>query len=67
MPGSGAARQVSVGLFSERQRADRRAQAVQKLGLQPEVGERKVPGTVFWEDVSLPAGTAAFTGGRPVR
>jgi hypothetical protein len=61
MPASGEARRVSVGLFSDRQRADRRAQAVQKLGLQPEVAERKLPGTVFWEDVILPAGTASLS------
>lgn len=60
MPESGEARRVSVGLFSDRQRADRRAQAVQKLGLQPEVTERKLPGTVFWEDVAVPAGTASL-------
>jgi hypothetical protein len=61
MPESGEARRVSVGLFSDRQRADRRAQAVLKLGLQPEVAERKLPGTVFWEDVTLPAGSASLS------
>ena len=60
MPESGETRRVSVGLFTARQRADRRAQAVQKLGLQPEVAERKLPGTVFWQDVTLPAGTATL-------
>lgn len=59
MPDAGDAHQVSVGLFSERDRADRRAESVQKLGLQPEVAERKLPGTVFWMDVDFPAGTAA--------
>jgi hypothetical protein len=58
---SGDAHQVSVGLFSERDRADRRAESVQKLGLQPEVAERKLPGTLFWMDVDLAAGTAAPT------
>jgi SPOR domain len=59
MPDAGNAHQVSVGLFSERDRADRRAESVQKLGLQPEVAERKLPATVFWMDVDLPPGTAA--------
>jgi cell division septation protein DedD len=59
MPDAGDAHQVSVGLFSERDRADRRAQSVQKLGLQPEVAERKLPATVFWMDVDFPPGTAA--------
>ena len=59
MPAAGDAHQVSVGLFSERERADRRAESVQKLGLQPEVAERKLPATVFWMDVDFPPGTAA--------
>lgn len=50
---------VSVGLFSERDRADRRAQSLHKLGLQPEVAERKLPASVYWVDVTVPPGTAA--------
>jgi hypothetical protein len=61
MPDAGDAHRVSVGLFSERDRADRRAQAIQKLGLQPEVAERKLPTTVFWMDVDLPPGTTSLT------
>jgi SPOR domain len=56
MPDTGEAYQVSVGLFSDRERADHRAQAVQKLGLQPLVAERKVAGTVFWMDVEVASG-----------
>jgi hypothetical protein len=59
MPDAGDARKVSVGLFSERERADRRADSIQKLGLQPEVAERKLPATVFWMDVDLAPGIAA--------
>lgn len=58
--GEGAQR-VSVGLFSDRDRADRRAASLKKLGLEPEVGERKVPGTVFWMDVDVPPGAATPT------
>lgn len=58
MPDTGDIHQVSIGLFSDRDRANHRAQLVQRLGLQPEVAQRKVPGTVFWMDVDLPAGTA---------
>jgi hypothetical protein len=54
---------VSVGLFTDRDRADRRAQSLQKLGLQPEVAERKVPGRVFWLDADIPPGTPAPTAG----
>lgn len=50
---------VSVGLFTDRERADRRAASLKKLGLEPEISERKVPGTVFWMDVDVPPGAAA--------
>jgi hypothetical protein len=59
MSDGGDVHRVSVGLFSDRERADHRAQAVQKLGLQPQVGERKVPGAVVWMDVDVPSGAAA--------
>lgn len=50
---------VSVGLFSDRDRATRRAQSLHKLGLEPEVTERKLPATLFWVDVDVPPGAAA--------
>lgn len=47
-------RRVSVGLFSKRDRAERRAAAVKHgTGLDSQIGERKFPGTVYWVDVSL--------------
>jgi SPOR domain len=46
-------RRISVGMFSTRERAEKRAAAVKAMGLQPEVGERKFPGTVYWVDVAL--------------
>jgi hypothetical protein len=49
-------RRVSVGMFSSRERAEKRAAAVQNMGLHPEVGERKFPGTVYWVDVTLQRG-----------
>jgi cell division septation protein DedD len=49
-------RRVSVGMFSTRERAEKRASAVKDLGLQPEIGERKFPGTVYWVDVVLKRG-----------
>jgi hypothetical protein len=49
-------RRVSVGLFSERARAERRADAVEHIGLKPEIAERKFPGTVYWVDVGLRPG-----------
>jgi len=49
-------RRVSVGMFSTRERAEKRAAAVRNMGLQPEIGERKFPGTVYWVDVALRGG-----------
>ena len=46
-------RRISVGMFSTRDRADKRAAAVKAMGLAPEVGERKFPGTIYWVDVAL--------------
>jgi hypothetical protein len=59
MPDMGEGLRVSVGLFSERERADRRAQAVRKLGLDAQVTERRLAGTVYWVDVSVPQGADA--------
>jgi len=53
-------RRLSLGLYSERGRADRRAQAVRAAGLQAEVAERKLPGTVYWVDLVPPAGTTTI-------
>lgn len=52
---AGAAdRRVSVGLFSERARADKRAKQVLSLGLKAEVAERKLQASVYWVDVNPP-------------
>jgi len=53
MPETGDRRRVSIGLFSERDRAEKRAQAVQRLGLSPQIIERRQPGTVYWVDLDL--------------
>jgi hypothetical protein len=56
MADAGAAdRRVSVGLFSERARADKRAKQVQSLGLKAEVAERKLQASVYWVDVNPPS------------
>jgi hypothetical protein len=49
-------RRLSVGMFSTRERAEQRAAAVRNMGLQPEIGERKFPGTIYWVDVALRGG-----------
>ncbi len=53
MPDTGDGRRISVGLYSERDRAERRAKAIEKLGLKTDVTERTQPGTVYWVDLTL--------------
>jgi hypothetical protein len=53
MPVTGSDRRVSVGLFSERERAEKRAQAVKRLGFSPEISERQQTGTVYWVDLDV--------------
>ncbi len=47
------ARRISVGLFSERERADRRAADLRRLGYTPDVTERLRIGTSWWVDLQL--------------
>lgn len=53
MPGDGGRITVSLGLFSERQRALRRMDDVKALGLEPRITERERSGTVYWIDVDV--------------
>jgi hypothetical protein len=53
MPGSEDGVTVSLGLFSERQRALRRLDEVRALGYAPAVAERQRTGNVYWIDVSI--------------
>lgn len=55
MPEGTDGRRVSVGLFSERDRAEKRASAVKRLGYTAEIVERKQPSTVYWVDLQLSA------------
>lgn len=59
-----AGRRLSLGLYSERSRAERRAQAVRQAGLSAEIAERKLPGTLYWVDLTPPTGvnTVALQG-----
>ena len=49
-------RRVSLGLFSERTRAEKRAQSVRQMGFKAEVAEHYLPGTVYWVDLTLQPG-----------
>ncbi|MGQ0430063.1 MAG: hypothetical protein ACT4UQ_09040 [Gammaproteobacteria bacterium] len=53
MPGDAGRITVSLGLFSERQRALRRLDDVKALGLEPRITERERRGTVYWIDVDV--------------
>jgi hypothetical protein len=59
MPPEGGRRQISLGLYSDRARADARAKAVRALGLTPRMAQRTVPGTVYWLDLKLPNRSAS--------
>lgn len=58
MPPEAGGRRISLGLFTDRDRADRRAKLVSSMGFKPAMTERMLPGTVYWLDVTLPNGSA---------
>jgi hypothetical protein len=51
-------RRLSLGLYSDRSRAEKRAQAVRQAGLSAEIAERKLPGMLYWVDLTPPPGTS---------
>ena len=57
MPDEGRQITISLGLFTERQRALQRMDEVKALGFEPLMAERERSGTVYWidVDVELPA------------
>jgi SPOR domain len=59
MPADAGGRKVSLGLFTDKVRAARRARAVRTLGFNPAMSERLLPGTVYWLDLTLANGTVA--------
>jgi hypothetical protein len=62
MPASAeAGRRLSLGLYSERSRAERRAEAVRQAGINAEITERKVPGMLYWLDLTPPPETSTVS------
>jgi hypothetical protein len=53
MPGEGRDVTISLGLFSERQRALRRLDDAKSIGLEPRIVDRERTGTVYWIDVDV--------------
>lgn len=54
MPGSDPANILSLGVFSDVKRAQRRAEEVKALGMDPRIDDRKRAGAVYWLDVDFP-------------
>ena len=54
MPGGDPANILSLGVFSDYHRAERRAEEIRALGLEPRIDDRKRAGSVYWLDVDLP-------------
>ena len=53
MPSDGREVTISLGLFSERQRALRRMDDAKAIGLEPRITDRERMGTVYWIDVDV--------------
>ena len=53
MPAEGRDVTISLGLFSERQRALRRLDDAKAVGLAPRIVDRERTGTVYWIDVDV--------------
>ena len=55
MPDEGSRITISLGLFTERQRALQRMDEVKALGFEPRMAGRERSGTVYWIDVDVEA------------
>ena len=53
MPDEGRKITISLGLFTERQRAMQRMDEVKALGFEPLMSERERSGTIYWIDVDV--------------
>lgn len=53
MPGGDVGHTLSLGVFSDHQRAQRRAEQARTLGLDARIEDRKRAGSVYWLDVEL--------------
>jgi SPOR domain len=60
MPESDKGRRVSVGFFTERDGAERRARAVRGLGLQADIEKRTQSSPAHWVDVNIDSSTQSL-------
>lgn len=58
MPADADGRRVSLGLFTDLDKAENRMKVVRTMGFQPVMTPRMLPGTVYWLDLTLPSGSA---------
>jgi hypothetical protein len=58
-PGS---RKISLGIFSDEQRAALQSERVARLGLLPQIEAREKPGSTVWLDLSLKSGAPPLEG-----
>lgn len=54
LPGSESGSVLSLGVFADQQRAQRRANEARAIGLTPRIDDRKRSGSVYWVDVDQP-------------
>jgi SPOR domain len=55
LPGSDPANTLSLGVFNDAARAQRRVEEIKGLGFDAQLADRKRAGSVYWLDVDLPA------------
>jgi hypothetical protein len=53
MPAADQTNVISLGIFSETERAQRRAEEVRSLGFTPSIADRTRKDTVYWIDIDL--------------
>lgn len=58
----GAARRISLGVFSDEGRAASQSEKVARLGLLPQIVAREKPGTAIWLDLTLKSDAASLEG-----
>ncbi len=57
---AGGRRRVSLGLYTDREKAQRRVKLAGTIGLTAGMAERILPGTVYWLDLTLPNSSTAL-------
>lgn len=60
--GDPGARRISLGIFSDEQRAALQSERVARLGLLPQIEAREKPGTAIWLDLQLKSGAPPLEG-----